>query len=127
MSPQHEELEKDIRRRAEAGDFAGATTAALQGYGPRYLHSIGQLFKGGPKTGLFVVLTAEPESDLPIPGSPFTFGQLETAQALGDFESLAAHGKPVLRLHMTGGAPKGLSVVDAAIERAIAAATGAGT
>jgi transaldolase/glucose-6-phosphate isomerase len=99
---------------------------ALQGYGPRYLHSIGQLFKGGPKTGLFVVLTAAPESDVPIPGSPFTFGQLETAQALGDFESLAAHGKPVLRLHMAGGSPKGLSVVDAAIERAIAAATSAG-
>jgi glucose-6-phosphate isomerase len=98
---------------------------ALQGYGPRYLHSIGQLFKGGPKTGLFIVMTAEPESDLPIPGSPFTFGQLETAQALGDLESLAAHGKPALRLHLTGGAANGLSVVDAAIERAIAAATSA--
>jgi transaldolase/glucose-6-phosphate isomerase len=98
----------------------------LQGYGPRYLHSIGQLYKGGPKTGHFIVLTGEPESDLPIPGSPFTFGQLETAQALGDFESLAAHGRPVLRLHMTAGAAKGLSVVDAAIERAIVAATGAG-
>ncbi|HEV8129372.1 MAG TPA: hypothetical protein VGQ14_06925 [Candidatus Eisenbacteria bacterium] len=97
----------------------------LQGYGPRYLHSIGQLYKGGPKTGHFIVLTGEPESDLPIPGSPFTFGQLETAQALGDFESLAAHGRPVLRLHMTAGAAKGLSVVDAAIERAIVAATGA--
>jgi glucose-6-phosphate isomerase len=94
----------------------------LQGYGPRYLHSIGQLFKGGPRTGLFLVLTAEGEKDLPIPGSPYTFGQVEAAQALGDLASLASRGKAALRLHMTQGAEAGLDALGAAVERAIAAA-----
>ena len=93
----------------------------IQGYGPRYLHSVGQLFKGGPKTGLFVVITAATDHDLPIPGSSFTFGQVEMAQALGDVASLSAREKPVIRLHLTAGAAPGLAVVDAAIERAIAA------
>lgn len=94
----------------------------LQGYGPRYLHSIGQLFKGGPATGLFLVLTTDPEcADAAIPGSDFTFAQLQRAQALGDLESLAAHGKPALRLHLGGGVTAGLASVNRAIERAVAA------
>lgn len=93
----------------------------LQGYGPRYLHSIGQLYKGGPRTGLYLVLTASGEADLAIPGSPYTFCQVEMAQALGDLASLASRGKPALRLHMTQGAQAGLEVLGAAIERAIAA------
>jgi len=93
----------------------------LQGYGPRYLHSIGQLFKGGPKTGIFIVITAETDADLPIPESPFTFGQAESAQSLGDVASLSAREKPVIRLHLTAGAGPGLAVLDAAVERAIAA------
>ncbi|MGE5178829.1 MAG: hypothetical protein ACM3PF_07050 [Bacteroidota bacterium] len=97
----------------------------LQGYGPRYLHSIGQLYKGGPGTGLFLILTAAGEIDVPIPGSPYTFGQVETAQALGDAASLTSRGKPLLRLHMTEGAAAGLDALGAAIERAIAATASA--
>ncbi|HEU4724746.1 MAG TPA: hypothetical protein VFU59_05535 [Candidatus Eisenbacteria bacterium] len=95
----------------------------LQGYGPRYLHSIGQLYKGGPATGLFLVLTADPAEgdDAPIPGSDYSFGQLLRAQALGDLESLAAHGKPALRLHLGRGVTEGLAAVNQAIERAVAA------
>jgi len=93
----------------------------LQGYGPRYLHSIGQLFKGGPRTGLFLVLTAAHDSDVPIPSQPYTFGQVETAQALGDLASLASRGKAALRLHLTQGAQPGLEALGAAVERAIAA------
>ena len=95
----------------------------LAGYGPRYLHSIGQLYKGGPKTGIFLILTTQTESDLPIPGSPYTFGQVETAQALGDLASLASHGKAALRLHLAAGAAPGLETVGSAVERAIAATT----
>ncbi|HET7497568.1 MAG TPA: transaldolase [Candidatus Eisenbacteria bacterium] len=149
-SPAHPSLEMVLHRfltRARAGEYVALLafmerTAAseasfalirrairnalrvpvLQGYGPRYLHSIGQLFKGGPRTGLFLVLTASGETDLPIPGSPYTFGQVETAQALGDLASLASRGKPALRLHMTQGAQAGLEALGAAVERAIAAA-----
>jgi hypothetical protein len=66
------------------------------GYGPRYLHSTGQLHKGGANNGVFVVLTAEPDADLDVPGEPFSFGVLETAQALGDFQSLDRTGRRAL-------------------------------
>ena len=74
--------------------------AATLGYGPRYLHSTGQLHKGGPNTGVFLVLTAEPSPDLAIPGEPYSFGILEQAQALGDFESLSRAGRRALHLHL---------------------------
>jgi len=99
----------------------GLRIPVLQGYGPRYLHSIGQLFKGGPTTGMFLILAAGDEADLAIPGSPFTFGELKTAQALGDYASLASRGKPVLRLHLAAGVESGLQAVGAALERALAA------
>ena len=70
--------------------------ATMFGYGPRYLHSTGQLHKGGPNTGVFVLMSAQPRVDLPIPGEVFSFGTLEHAQALGDFASLdAAHRRAV--------------------------------
>lgn len=97
----------------------------LQGYGPRYLHSIGQLYKGGPDEGLFLIITTEHKSDLSVPGKPFTFGQLETAQALGDYEALAAHGRPALRLHLSKGVEAGLPALTAAAERALSAMQGA--
>lgn len=93
----------------------------LQGYGPRYLHSIGQLYKGGPPKGLFLEITSADPSDLAIPGQPFTFGQLESAQALGDVRSLERHGRPVLRLHLARGLETGLSSVAQAAERAVSA------
>jgi hypothetical protein len=70
------------------------------GYGPRYLHSTGQLHKGGPNTGVFVMITATPREDLPIPGEPFTFGTLELAQAIGDFAALDAAGRRALHAHL---------------------------
>jgi hypothetical protein len=74
--------------------------ATMFGYGPRYLHSTGQLHKGGPNTGVFVLLTADPEEDLAIPGEGFTFGTLELAQARGDFASLDATNRRALHVHM---------------------------
>jgi hypothetical protein len=74
--------------------------ATMFGYGPRYLHSTGQLHKGGPNTGVFVLITATPAEDLPIPGEAFSFGTLELAQALGDFASLDATGRRAVHLHL---------------------------
>ncbi len=74
--------------------------ATMFGYGPRYLHSTGQLHKGGPNSGVFLVVTAQPREDLPIPGQPFSFGTLELAQGLGDFASLDKAGRRALHVHL---------------------------
>ena len=81
-----------IRRRARV-----ATTV---GVGPRYLHSTGQYHKGGPDTGVFVVLTSEDEETVDVPDAGYSFGVLKRAQALGDVEALAAHGRRVVRVHL---------------------------
>ena len=74
--------------------------ATTLGYGPRYLHSTGQLFKGGPATGCFVVITDEPRQEVSIPDHEHDFATLLRAQALGDFRALADHDRRVLRLHL---------------------------
>src|SRR5438034_1675166 len=74
--------------------------ATTLGYGPRYLHSTGQLHKGGPNTGVFVMISATPRLDVPVPDEPFSFGTLEYAQALGDFASLEATGRRALHVHL---------------------------
>ena len=76
-----------------------ATTAA---YGPRYLHSTGQLHKGGPKRGLFLELIEKMDPDLDIPEAPYTFGTLAQAQAIGDIQSLRAHGRPAANVWLRG-------------------------
>ncbi|MBI2852886.1 MAG: bifunctional transaldolase/phosoglucose isomerase [Chloroflexi bacterium] len=88
----------DLRRKV-LEQYHIATTV---GYGPRFLHSTGQLHKGGPNTGLFIQLTGEHRKDVPIPGEPYTFGAVVDAQALGDFEALRANGRAVIRVHMRG-------------------------
>jgi transaldolase / glucose-6-phosphate isomerase len=70
------------------------------GYGPRYLHSTGQLHKGGPNTGLFLQVVDDPGEELPIPGQPFGFRRLIRAQAAGDFASLKERGRRVARIHI---------------------------
>jgi len=71
------------------------------GWGPRFLHSTGQYHKGGPATGVYLQITTAPQEDLAIPGREFTFGDFISAQAGGDAQVLADHGRPVLRLHLT--------------------------
>jgi glucose-6-phosphate isomerase len=73
--------------------------ATMFGYGPRYLHSTGQLHKGGADNGVFIVIAADPDDDLPVPEEPFSFGVLEMAQALGDFQSLDRAGRRALFMH----------------------------
>ena len=71
------------------------------GWGPRFLHSTGQYHKGGPSVGAFLQITGAVTEDLPVPGKPYTFGQLIAAQAAGDRAALASRGRPLLRLHLT--------------------------
>ncbi len=76
--------------------------ATTLGYGPRFLHSTGQLHKGGPPSGLFLQITHDDPVDLPIPGMPYSFGALEWAQALGDLEALKARGLRVIGCRLRG-------------------------
>jgi len=78
------------------------------GWGPRFLHSTGQLHKGGPASVLVLQLTADDPADQAIPGSPYTFGALKAAQALGDQQALAESGRPVLRIHLDGATERAL-------------------
>ena len=92
----------------------------LLGYGPRYMHSIGQLYKGGPATGMFLVITSAKAEDAAIPAAKYTFGQLQMAQALGDLQSLLQRGKSALRLHLARGAGAGLGELLRATDQALA-------
>jgi transaldolase/glucose-6-phosphate isomerase len=95
---------------------ARATTA---GYGPRFLHSTGQLHKGGAPIGWFLQLTAGHPSDRPIPGWPYTFGQLIDAQASGDFAAIETHDLPILRVHLGDDPDAGLAALERALEAAL--------
>lgn len=86
--------------------------ATTLGIGPRYLHSIGQLYKGGPPSGVFLQLVGEPDSDLPIPGSTYTFRTLFLAQADGDFEALRARGRPILQITLRGDVVQALEYLE---------------
>jgi len=87
--------------------------------GPRYINAIGQVYMGGPAKGLFLLLTAAPAKDLAIPGADYSFGQLQLALALGDFEALGRRRRPVIRLHLTGGAEQGLTQLETILSNAL--------
>jgi len=89
-------------------------------FGPRFLHSTGQAYKGGPNSGVFLQITATPAQDLDIPGRAFSFGVVEAAEAQGDFSVLAARRRRLLRVHLTGGAAAGLARLSLAVERGLA-------
>jgi transaldolase/glucose-6-phosphate isomerase len=93
--------------------------ATTFGYGPRFLHSTGQLHKGGANRGVFIQITSDPKRDLPIPDEEFTFGTLIRAQALGDLQSLQKHGRRAIRLHIRGDLSEGVEHVRAAIRAAV--------
>jgi transaldolase/glucose-6-phosphate isomerase len=82
--------------------------ATMLDYGPRYLHSTGQMHKGGPEKVLVLQLTRDPAEDVPIPKQPYGFGELERAQAIGDLEVLRRHERPAMRVHLAGDPVEGL-------------------
>ncbi len=114
--PQDETLERSFNQLQ--GSVRDTTKLACTlGFGPRFLHSTGQLHKGGPNTGVFLQITSTGGPDLPIPGVPYSFGTLFAAQARGDLEVLQAHGRRALRLHSEDGdAGKVLRAVQDALE-----------
>lgn len=88
-------------------------------FGPRFLHSTGQAYKGGPDTGVFLQITAEPTADLAIPGRKLGFATVVAAQARGDFSVLAERGRRALRVHLKGDLDAGLKRVAAALKAAV--------
>ena len=88
-------------------------------FGPRFLHSTGQAYKGGPDSGVFVQITAEPTADLAIPGRKLGFATVVAAQARGDFAVLAERGRRALRVHVKGDLDAGLKRVAAALKAAL--------
>jgi glucose-6-phosphate isomerase len=92
--------------------------ATTLGYGPRYLHSTGQLHKGGPNSGLFVQITSVEYEDVPIPDERYTFGVLRDAQAVGDLIVLRRRGRRAIRVHLTEGPDTGIFSFADALERA---------
>ncbi len=115
-----EEAARLERLRVELRDRLRVATTL--GLGPRYLHSTGQLHKGGPPNVVFLFLTAETEDDRAIPGAPYSFGVLLDAQAAGDVAALVARNRRLLRVHLEGGRGAGLDQLLDAFRRAMAPA-----
>jgi transaldolase / glucose-6-phosphate isomerase len=97
---------------------ARGKNATTLGYGPRFLHSTGQLHKGGPNTGVFLQLTADAPKDLPIPGEAYTFATLRDAQALGDLQVLRRRSRRALRVNLGADIDAGLAALLSTIEKA---------
>ena len=94
--------------------------ATCLGFGPRFLHSTGQAYKGGPNTGVFLQVTCDDAADLPVPGQKYTFGVVKAAQARGDFEVLAERGRRALRVHLGADVSGGVAALRKAVEQALA-------
>jgi transaldolase/glucose-6-phosphate isomerase len=93
--------------------------ATCLGFGPRFLHSTGQAYKGGPNTGVVLQITCEDASDLVVPGQKYTFGIVEAAQARGDLDVLAERDRRVLRVHLGTHVAAGLTILKEAIGQAL--------
>jgi len=115
MRDEHAVVLERMRRRVRDARRVATTV----GFGPRFLHSTGQAHKGGPDTGVFLQLTAEPAQDLPVPGRRYTFGLVEAAQARGDAAVLAQRGRRILRVHLGPDVAAGLEALDDAVAEAL--------
>ncbi|MEO7403184.1 MAG: hypothetical protein ABIU95_05890, partial [Burkholderiales bacterium] len=113
MNPTHDAVLATLRSRLRS-ELGIATTI---GYGPRYLHSSGQLHKGGPESGVFIIVTCDEGADLAVPGQRATFGVVKLAQARGDFNALASRGRRVLRVHVGADVRAGLRTFTRMIDR----------
>ena len=110
--------EADLQRmRAAIRDRLKVATSV--GFGPGYLHSSAQAYKGGPNTGVFLQITTDDVADVPVPGHTYTFGLVKAAQARGDLQVLADRGRRVLRVHLGRDIEAGMTALRAAIEQAV--------
>jgi transaldolase/glucose-6-phosphate isomerase len=115
MNDANEGLLQSIRHRVRDGK--GVATCLC--FGPRFLHSTGQAYKGGPNSGVFLQVTADDGKDLPVPGQRYTFGVVKAAQARGDFQVLAERERRALRVHLGPDVGAGLRALEAAMEKAL--------
>jgi len=93
--------------------------ATCLGFGPRFLHSTGQAYKGGPNTGVFLQITCDDAADLPVPGQKFTFGVVKAAQARGDFQVLSKRNRRALRVHLGKDVAAGLATLDKTVRQVL--------
>jgi glucose-6-phosphate isomerase len=115
MNQEHEEA-LQAARHAVRDKYRVATCL---GFGPRFLHSTGQAYKGGPNEGVFLQITCDDPVDLPVPGQKYTFGIVKAAQARGDFEVLAERGRRALRVHLDADVSSGLATLERAVKAAL--------
>ena len=94
--------------------------ATCLGFGPRFLHSTGQAYKGGPNSGVFLQVTCDDAADLPVPDQRYTFGVVKAAQARGDLEVLFERGRRALRIHLGRDATKDMATLVGAVKKALA-------
>ncbi len=93
--------------------------ATALGFGPRFLHSTGQAYKGGPNSGVFLQITCDDARDIAVPGQKYSFGVVKAAEARGDFAVLVDRQRRALRVHLGADVPNGLDVLRAAVARAL--------
>jgi transaldolase / glucose-6-phosphate isomerase len=115
MNAEHEQNLQALRHLVR--DKKGVATCL--GFGPRFLHSTGQAYKGGPNSGVFLQITCDDSVELPVPGQKYTFGIVKAAQARGDFQVLADRGRRALRVHLGSNLKAGLATLQAAVQKAI--------
>ncbi|HUC55734.1 MAG TPA: bifunctional transaldolase/phosoglucose isomerase [Candidatus Cybelea sp.] len=116
MNPANDKLLQGIRHAVRDKK----KVATVLGFGPRFLHSTGQAYKGGPNSGVFLQITCEDAQDLPVPGQKYTFGIVKAAQARGDFAVLAERGRRALRVHLGKNLKSGLATLTKAVHKAMA-------
>jgi hypothetical protein len=115
MNPEHEQELQAIRLCVRDSK----RVATCLGFGPRFLHSTGQAYKGGPNSGVFLQITADDAQDLPVPDQKYTFGVVKAAQARGDLAVLLERGRRALRVHVGPDIRAGLATLASAIESAL--------
>ena len=115
MNAEHEQALQVIRHAVRDKKHV----ATCLGFGPRFLHSTGQAYKGGPNSGVFLQITCDDSVELPVPGQKYTFGIVKAAQARGDFQVLAERGRRALRVHLGKDLKSGLATLQAAIQKAL--------
>ena len=115
MNSAHEETLQAMRHAVRDS----RRVATCLGFGPRFLHSTGQAYKGGPNTGIFLQITCDDANDLPVPGQKYTFGVVKAAQARGDFQVLADRKRRALRIHLPKDVNAGLETLEQAVVKAL--------
>jgi transaldolase/glucose-6-phosphate isomerase len=115
MNDAHEESLQGIRHSVRDAK----RVATCLGFGPRFLHSTGQAYKGGPNSGVFLQITCDDRADLSVPGQTYTFGVVKAAQARGDFDVLAERGRRALRVHLAAEVETGLKQLSSAVGEAL--------